>query len=85
LYLAQPILFPNAYGFDVLIWDAKQSSILARKIIRESFTIMRPEELATLGCGCPSEPAERSFIYGHARWEHVPDGAHSPAAMQIAQ
>ena len=78
-------LFPNAYGFDVLIWDAKQSSILARKIIRESFTIMRPEELATLGCGCPSEPAERSFIYGHARWEHVPDGAHSPAAMQIAQ
>ncbi|MDP2834906.1 MAG: polysaccharide ABC transporter ATP-binding protein [Pseudomonadota bacterium] len=68
-------LFPNRYGLDVLIWDAKQSTILARKAIRDSFTVMRPEELSILGCGCPIEPAERSFIYGHAQWEHVPNAA----------
>jgi len=73
-------LFPNPYGLDVLIWNAEQTRILARKIVRESFTILRPDELTTLGCGCPPEPAERSFVYGHAKWGHVPGSVHSPSA-----
>lgn len=73
-------LFPNPYSFDVLIWNAEQTRILARKAVRESFTILRPDELATLGCGCPSEPAERSFVYGHAKWGHVPGSVLSPSA-----
>lgn len=76
-------LFPNAYGFDVLIWDATHTRILARKIVRESFSIMRPAELTILGCSFPAEPAERSFIFGHAQWQHVTNASAGPARARV--
>ena len=64
-------LVPNSYSLDAMIWDREQSRILARETVQEAFVVMRPADLYTLGCGLPTEPAERSMVFGHTQWSHL--------------